>query len=518
MKRILVSTVLSVLVFILLCPAVFAAESTEAVAQPVKLNITGSGYSGFNFLKDGYVDTYYTSADSCSLKLTAEEAFGSLYLMFDLEYGEYTITDDLTGQSQVAGKHSMLHEYVELTQPTTSVTLSFSSGKVRLSEISAYTPGTAPEGVQVWDAPLDGKTDLLLLSTHGDDDQLFFAGLLPLYAAERGYAVQVAYLTDHRNLTNQRTHEMLNGLWAVGVKAYPVFGEFADFRIDDLNATYNRYAQLGTTKDDLLGYVVGLMRRFKPQVVVSHDFKGEYGHGMHMAYTDLMVQALDIVNDETKFPEIATQYGTWDVPKAYVHLYDENPVTIDYDTPLESFDGMTAFEVSQKLGYPCHKSQQYTWFTNWINGNTVKITTAAEILTYNPCKFGLYRSTVGQDVKKDDFMENIVSYAEQARLEAERLEAERLEAERLEAERIEKEKQEEAARLEAERLAAEEKAKQDAALQESERATEAMQAKRAADVRNAIILCVVTVVLVCAVAIILISRSRARKRNRHFDD
>ena len=72
MKRILVSTVLSVLVFILLCPAVFAAESTEAVAQPVKLNITGSGYSGFNFLKDGYVDTYYTSADSCSLKLTAE--------------------------------------------------------------------------------------------------------------------------------------------------------------------------------------------------------------------------------------------------------------------------------------------------------------------------------------------------------------------------------------------------------------------------------------------------------------
>lgn len=507
-KRLFSCAVLVALMLTLLCPLVNAEETTAG--QPVALSFSGTGYSNFSFLSDGNIDSYKTSSANSSITVTSEEAFGSLYLMFDLEFGEYTITDNVTGQSQTAGTHSMLHEYVELAQPTTSVTLAFATDRVRLSEIQAFTPGAVPEGVQVWNAPLEGKTDLLLLSTHGDDDQLFFAGLLPLYAAERGYNVQVAYLTDHRNLTNQRTHEMLNGLWAVGVRAYPVFAPFADFRIDDLNGTYERYQQLGTTKDDLLSYVVGLMRRFKPQVVVGHDLKGEYGHGMHRVYTDLMIQALEQSKDETVFPESAQSFGTWEVLKAYIHLYQENPVVIDYDTPLEAFDGMTAFEVSKKLGYPCHKSQQYTWFTSWINASS----TAAGIGTYNPCNFGLYHTTVGEDVEKNDFMENIVCYEEQARIEAERLEAERLEQERLEQERLEKEQ--EAARLEAERLAAEEQARQEAARLEAEKAKQAMEAKRAADIQLAIILAAVTVVLILIVVVVILIRSRKRK-SRHED-
>ena len=224
--------------------------------------------------------------------------------------------------------------------------------------------------------------------------------------------MQVAYLTDHRNLTKGRTHEMLNGLWSTGVTAYPVFGKFADFRIDDLQGTYNEYARRGTTKQALQAYVVEQIRRFKPQVTVAHDFKGEYGHGMHMVYTNLLVNSLEITNDATKFPESAEKYGVWDVPKTYIHLYKENPVVIDYDQPLNSFNGITAFQATQKFGYPCHESQQYTWFTNWLNGKG-SITKATQIKTYNPCEFGLYRTTVGDDVLKNDFMENIIKYADQ---------------------------------------------------------------------------------------------------------
>ena len=119
---------------------------------------------------------------------------------------------------------------------------------------------------------------------------------------------------------------------------------------------------------------------------------------------------------------------------------------IDYDVPLEAFDGMTAFMATQTYGYPCHETQQYTWFTDWINGKTTPITKATEIKSYNPSHFGLYRSTVGEDVLKNDFMENITSYEEQARLEAERLEQERLEAERLEKERLEAERLEQEAK------------------------------------------------------------------------
>jgi hypothetical protein len=145
---------------------------------------------------------------------------GSLYLMFNLEYGSYTITDDINGKSITAGEYSFLHEFVDLTEAfgytPTEITLHFSNGSVRLSEIYVFSPGTPPDFVQLWEPPLEGGADILLLATHGDDDQLYFAGLFPYYAGELKCRVQVAYMTDHRNGTYVRTHEMLNGLWETG--------------------------------------------------------------------------------------------------------------------------------------------------------------------------------------------------------------------------------------------------------------------------------------------------------------
>ena len=360
------------------------------------------------------------------------------YLLFNKEYGEYTITNNETGDEITAGQYNFLHEYVDLETAfgscPTSVTLRFQNGALRLSEIYVLSSGEAPDYVQVWELPLEGKTDILLLSTHGDDEQLFFAGLLPYYTQERGYNVQVAYMTSHQLDTLTRAHEMLNGLWAVGVRNYPVFGPFEDFLRETLNETYKEYAARGVSKTDIQEFVITQLRRFKPQVVVGHDINGEYYHGMHMVYTDSLIKVLDLSNDPTQFTDSAEKYGVWDVPKTYLHLYDQNKIVMDYDTPLESWDGLTAFEVTQKYGFTCHKSQHWTWFYRWIYGSGIEITKASQIKTYNPCLFGLYRSTVGEDVLKNDFMENIVSYGEQERLEQERLEAERLEQERLEQE------------------------------------------------------------------------------------
>ena len=458
----------------MLCMPVYAQE-TE-VAQRVSIHIDGTGYKSFDFLTDGNEFADRTSDADCTLTITSQKPFQSLYIRFDLECDAYVVTDILTGQSVEAGQYGMLHEYVTLPEPTTSATVAFTS-PVQVTEITAYSAGQTPENVQVWEPVLEGNTDILLLSTHGDDEHLYFAGLLPLYAAQRGYRVQVAYLTPHRNPPTIRCHEMLNGLWAVGVRNYPVIGRFKDFRIDDLEASYRQYAWMGTSKEELLGYVVELYRRFDPQVVVGHDFNGEYGHGMHRIYADLLVQALEISNDPTAYPELAEKYGLWDVPKAYSHLYEENPIVIDYDTPLERFNGLSAFQVSQKYGFPCHMTQQNSMFVNWLYGVDGKITKATEIDKYNPAHFGLYRSTVGEDVRKNDFMENIVSYGELERLEQERIEAERLEAERLEAERLEQERLE-AERLEQERLEAERKEQE--RLQQIEKAKQMaqQQAKR----------------------------------------
>ena len=413
-NRILQSFLLVCVILIFLCPAANAEER----AQYVDVWITGTGYEDPGFLCDGDTTTYATASGACSLTVESYTPFSALYLLFDLEYGTYTITDNQSSIIHTAGQQAFLHEYVTLTVPTTSVTIRFQNGQVSLSEIQAFTQGTPPSDIQVWQPPLDGKADLLLLSAHGDDDQLYFAGLLPLYAGERGYDVQVAYLTDHRNLTMVRTHEMLNGLWAVGVRNYPVFGSFIDFRLDDLNKTYERYEKNGVTKEMLLEFVVEQLRRFKPKVVVCHDFNGEYGHGMHRMYADLLTQALDITANENVYPASAQQYGTWEVQKTYIHLYKQNPIVMEYDVPLKSFDGMTAFEVSQRLGFPCHESQlEGLESGGYIYGLDGQVKTAKDIAKYSPCEFGLYRTTVGPDVACNDFMENVLSNRELLRQE-----------------------------------------------------------------------------------------------------
>lgn len=509
MKR-LFASLACLCLLLCLCPTALA---TDATAEELTENVTfdGAGYSGFNFLHDGDIKTYKKSQGDVSIVLDSENAMGGIYVMFDLEYGSYTVTDNATGDQITAGSYGFLHEYIDLSvfeAPVTSVTLDFENGSVSLSEIRIFAPGTPPADVQVWAPPLEGNTDLMLMASHGDDDQLFFAGLLPYYAAERGVRVQVVYMTDHRNLTKERTHEMLNGLWTVGVTAYPVFGEFDDFLIESKEGTYNEFARLGYSKDDLMEFVVEQLRRFRPQVVVGHDLNGEYGHGMHMVYADLLTQAADITNDPAQFPELAEKYGTWDVPKIYLHLYEENPIVMDWDTPMESFDGMTAFEVTQKLGYPCHESQQYTWFTRWINGKNAPITKASEIETYSPCNYGLFRSTVGEDVMKNDFLENIVTYEEQERLEAERLEQERLEQERLEAERLEQERLEQE-RLEAERKEQAQKEYAQQQIQIEQDAKNALEAeKRAEKLRIAI---VVLIILVIALAFVIWKLHRHNK-------
>ena len=420
--RIPLAALLALFLLLALIPAP-AVRATEAQAQDIRSSTTvsGTGYSSFAFLFDGNTTSYKNSDTNASITLANDAGMAALYLLFDSSYGRYTIRDEVTGAEFTAGTNGFLHECIDLTAAfgysPTRVTLAFSGGSVRLSEIYVFSEGQLPDYVQQWSAPLEGKADLVLFATHGDDDQLFFAGLLPLYAGQLGLNVQVVYLTDHRSgyTDNARMHEMINGLWAVGVTAYPVWGEFADFRIDSLQGTYDQYAAYyNTTREDLLSFVVEQIRRFKPLVAVGHDVNGEYGHGMHKVYTDLLISALELTGNAEAFPTSAEAYGTWQIQKLYLHLYEDNPIVLDYDQPLSAFDGMTAFQVTQKLGFPCHKSQQWTWFSTWLNGSNGEITKAAQISTYNPCHFGLYYSAVGPDVLKNDFMENITTYSQQA--------------------------------------------------------------------------------------------------------
>lgn len=403
----------------------------QASAQePAAEDISGRGllekYHAFQpvgYLFDG--STYYSTEARQNgwVTLKDERGIGSLYFIFGEDCPSLILRSEDTGETREIQDNSFLHLFVDLEElfggTVQRLTITFPEKQTLISELSVYTAGQVPDSVQKWQEPREQETDMVLFSAHGDDEQLFFAGLLPYYAAERGYQVQVVYLTAHRNEGARRRHEMLNGLWAVGVRTYPVFGPFGDYHTLSLTEAYSRYAHKGITREELLGFVVEQLRRFRPKVAVGHDLNGEYGHGMHRLYADLLCQAVQVSQDRQAYPELAERYGVWDVPKTYLHLYGENVIWMDWDQPLEAFHGMTAYQVTKQLGFASHPSQHgyYSWF---FDGRSK----AADIPEYSPCWYGLYRSTVGEDVQGQDLFENLTSYAEDDRLEQALKEAE----------------------------------------------------------------------------------------------
>ena len=320
-----------------------AAENATDLSGK-KLVSDSKGFKSINGMFDG-VERSGASAsgkEEVFLTLTADEGIGSVYLIFNQEGIVGTVTDNDTGTVHTPEAPFFYHQYLDIAaifgHAPTSVTLDFGKQAVKINELYAYAAGEVPATVQKWETPADGKTDLLMLCAHGDDDQIFFAGVLPHYAVNLGYQVQVVYLTDHHNFEQYRIHEMMDGLWAAGVKTYPIFGTYPDYTFKNpqqasvhygkIRYAYNHFDRYGFSREQMLGFVVEQLRRFDPKVAMTHDFNGEYAHSHHMVCADLMAEAVQISMDASAYPESAETYGIWDVPKTYIHLYEENPIRL----------------------------------------------------------------------------------------------------------------------------------------------------------------------------------------------
>ena len=139
--------------------------------------------------------------------------------------------------------------------------------------------------------------------------------------------------------------------------------------------------------------MVALIRQYKPDVVMLHDVDGEYGHTAHMAFSWLGQQGVERAADAAEHPESAENWGVWDVPKTYIHLWPENQLRMDWHQPLSAFGGKTGLEMAAE-GFACHASQQERW----------RVQDGGE---WDNALFGLWRTTVGPDVEKNDLFENI---------------------------------------------------------------------------------------------------------------
>lgn len=373
----------------------FAAEAND-ITEDCKFKVCSSGRK-YTLMTDKKYTSYWESNKIKTpwIAITAPEGkpIAGLYVCFGNMPESWEIQTSDDGKdwfTAVPGDTRFLHAYVALPQPAQHVRLAVTSEKktaLRINDLFVLSEGDLPDWVQVWQ-PTEEKADILFLSTHPDDELIFFGGAIPTYAVEQQRKVVVAYFS-RSNTT--RSSELLNGLWHMGVRTYPVIGNFKDSYAKNLKAAYKSAGGKGKVNE----WIVGLYRQYKPEVVVTQDTNGEYGHKQHMMIADAAQNCIALAANEDEFTASTIAYGTWQVKKLYLHLYPENQITFDWTIPLKSMNGATGIELAEEA-YTLHKTQASSGMSVTETGTK-----------YDNRVFGLAFTTVGEDVRKDDFLENI---------------------------------------------------------------------------------------------------------------
>ena len=312
-----------------------------------------------------------------------------LYICFAEMPEDWVIEEEIDGEWQTCanGTRDYYHVVVELNGKThfRLAGISEKESYLKINEVFVFSEGDLPDWVQRWE-PTPEKADLLLLVAHPDDELIFFGGTIPTYAAERNMNVIVAYMS-YSNTT--RRSELLNGLWHMGLRQYPVIGDFVDVYMKTLDDAYSRW-----TKKASRAYITELIRKYKPEVMLTHDINGEYGHGAHRLCANAAKYCTERSGDADYMPESAEKWGTWTVKKLYLHMGQENTIFMDWHVPLESMGGKTGLELAQEA-YGYHVTQHTTSFVVTDEGRT------------GNAKFSLVYSNVGEDTVGGDFFENV---------------------------------------------------------------------------------------------------------------
>jgi LmbE family N-acetylglucosaminyl deacetylase len=155
---------------------------------------------------------------------------------------------------------------------------------------------------------------LLAVMAHPDDETFGLGGTLALYAnqgvnvhlvcATRGEVGTVApeFMEGYSNIADLRVDELLCAAEKLGLEQV----YFLDYRDSGMVGTEDNEHPRALTQakqDEVVGSVVGFIRQLKPQVVITFDPEGGYGHPDHIAIHEATVQAYEAASNPQLFPE-----------------------------------------------------------------------------------------------------------------------------------------------------------------------------------------------------------------------
>lgn len=160
---------------------------------------------------------------------------------------------------------------------------------------------------------------MLVVLAHPDDETFGLGGTLALYAsrgvkvhlvcATRGEVGTVApeFMEGYADIADLRVDELRCAAERLGLEEV----HFLDYRDSGMVGTEDNEhpkALAQAPQDDVVKTLAGFIRRLRPEVVITFDPVGGYGHPDHIAMHDATVTAYKSAGDPLQFPESGSAF------------------------------------------------------------------------------------------------------------------------------------------------------------------------------------------------------------------
>jgi len=207
--------------------------------------------------------------------------------------------------------------------------------------------------------PLDHPHRLLLVHAHPDDETIGTGATMAKYAAEGALVTLVTctlgeegeilvpeleHLAADREdrLGEHRITEIAAAMRELGVTDHRFLGgpgRWRDSGMMGLASNDRPDAFWQADLDEAVGELVRVMREVRPQVVVTYDDNGGYGHPDHIQAHRVAVEAFDAAGDPSRYPDAGEP---WQPSKLYetalpvsvLHLAYERLKELGEDAPF----------------------------------------------------------------------------------------------------------------------------------------------------------------------------------------
>lgn len=218
---------------------------------------------------------------------------------------------------------------------------------------------------------------ILMVHAHPDDECLTTGGSLARYSAEGARTVlaiatggeegeivvpELATPANKARLREIRDEELAQSAAILGVSDLVRLG-YRDSGMVGTPANAHPDCFHQADKEAAIGRVVALVRQYRPQVLVTYDERGGYGHPDHIACHLATVGAFAAAGDPARFPAAG---APWQPQKLYYTAFPRGPILRAWElmraqglpTPLDSaefdLDRFTVSDEAVTASIPVH--------------------------------------------------------------------------------------------------------------------------------------------------------------------